>query len=64
MKLPLGLTVDSVPMFVSVLILVAMTLPVVAATVVYTWHGLRGSDPGPSGQLLLDLVRVITRRSK
>jgi hypothetical protein len=36
-----------------------LLLPVVAATVVFAWHGIRGTDPGPAGQLLITLVRIV-----
>jgi len=38
--------------------------PIVAATIVLTWHGLRGTKPGPAGQLLLDLIKIILRRPR
>jgi hypothetical protein len=36
-----------------------LLLPVLAATVVFAWHGIRGTDPGPAGQLLITLVRIV-----
>lgn len=33
--------------------------PVLAATLVLLWHGLRGTDPGPAGPLLLKLVQLV-----
>jgi hypothetical protein len=39
--------------------------PIVATTAVLTWHGLRGTRPGPAGRLLLQLVElVLPRRSR
>lgn len=47
----------------STLALTAMLIfPVMAATVVLTWHGLRGTDPGPAATQLLALVEVALRR--
>ena len=43
------------------LLLVLCSAPVAAACLVLTWHGLRGTDPGPAGPLLLQLTRTILR---
>lgn len=43
------------------LALVMLTAPILAASIVLTWHGLRGSDPGPAAPLLLYLARLILR---
>lgn len=43
------------------LLLALCSAPVVAACIVLTWHGLRGTDPGPAGTLLLQLTRTILR---
>ncbi len=43
---------------VAVLLLVLL-IPVAAATVVFTWHGLRGTHPGPAAELLLKLVELL-----
>lgn len=34
-------------------------IPVLAASLVLLWNGIRGSDPGPSGALLLTLVALV-----
>ena len=39
-----------------------MLAPVAAATVVLTWHGLRGPNPGPAATLLLTLVALVLFR--
>jgi hypothetical protein len=36
-----------------------LATPVVVATLVFAWHALRSTDPGPAGKLLLQLVRII-----
>jgi hypothetical protein len=36
-----------------------LLLPVAAATVVLTFHGLRGTNPGPAAALLLKLVELV-----
>lgn len=46
------------------LALFVLLLPTMAATVVLTWHGLRGSNPGPAGNLLLKLVELTLRRGR
>jgi hypothetical protein len=40
----------------------SLLLTVVAACSVLTWHGLRGTNPGPAGALLLRLVELFLRR--
>jgi hypothetical protein len=52
---------DSPPAIVAVAFLLS---PVAAATLVLTWHGLRGSDPGPAGNQLLKLVELILLRGR
>jgi hypothetical protein len=39
-----------------------LLLAVVAACSVLTWHGLRGTNPGPAGALLIRLVELFLRR--
>jgi hypothetical protein len=39
--------------------IVALLLPVLAATVVLAWHTLKGTDPGPAADHLLTLVRIL-----
>jgi hypothetical protein len=34
-------------------------LPVASTAVVLTWHGLRGTDPGPAAEYLLRLVALV-----
>jgi hypothetical protein len=48
----------------AVVLLAVLLAPIVAATIVLTWHGLRGTKPGPAGQLLLDLIKIIFRRPR
>jgi hypothetical protein len=43
------------------LALALAAMPVLAASIILTWHGVRGSDPGPAAQLLLQLTRLILR---
>jgi hypothetical protein len=52
---------DTGPATVVALILVA---PIAALTVVLTWHGLRGTNPGPAGALFLKLVELVLFRRR
>jgi hypothetical protein len=47
---------------ITIIVLLVLGVPVVAATVVLTWHGLRGSNPGPAAAMLLKLVHLILAR--
>jgi hypothetical protein len=46
----------------SLFLLGLAAVPIVAACIVLTWHGIRGSDPGPAAGQLLQLTRLILRR--
>jgi predicted signal transduction protein with EAL and GGDEF domain len=37
-------------------------LTVLATVVVLTFHGIRGTNPGPAGRMLLTLVRLVLGR--
>jgi len=39
-----------------------LLLPVAAATVVLTWHGMRGTNPGQAAAMLLKLVELVLPR--
>jgi hypothetical protein len=39
--------------------LTVLLAPILASTVVFTWHGLRGTDPGRAATHLLALVEII-----
>jgi hypothetical protein len=41
-----------------------VTAPVGAATLVLTWHGLRGTSPGPAAGQLLKLVELVLFRRR
>jgi hypothetical protein len=41
-----------------------LVLPVAAATVVLTWHGMRGTNPGPAATQLLKLVELVVPRRR
>jgi len=41
-------------------VLVVVLTPVLGATIVLTWHGLRGTRPGPAAGHLLKLVELVT----
>jgi hypothetical protein len=43
---------------------IALLTPIGAATLVLTWHGLRGTDPGPAARMLLRLVELLVRRRR
>jgi hypothetical protein len=45
-------------------ILIIIGAPVLGATTVLTWHGLRGSTPGPAASQLLKLVELVTFRRR
>jgi hypothetical protein len=47
--------------YLPALALALAAMPVLAASIILTWHGVRGSDPGPAAQLLLQLTRLILR---
>jgi hypothetical protein len=51
-----GAAVGTAPTLVVILIVLA---PVAAATLVLTWHGLRGTNPGPAASMLLTLVELV-----
>jgi hypothetical protein len=40
-----------------------VAFPVAGATVVLTYHGWRGTNPGPAALLLLQLVQLVLIRS-
>jgi hypothetical protein len=56
--------VGSGPATVSLILLICLATPVLAATVVLTWHGLRGTQPGPAAGQLLLLIEILTRRRR
>jgi len=43
-------------------VLLVLLTPVVAAAIVLTWHGFRGTDPGPAATHLLRLVELVLSR--
>ena len=48
----------------AIAVLLIRTAPVIAATVVLTWHGLRGTNPGPAAAQLLKLVELVLPRRR
>jgi hypothetical protein len=46
----------------ALMVVIVVLAPVAAATLVLTWHGLRGTNPGPAATLLLKLVELVLRR--
>jgi hypothetical protein len=48
----------------ALLAVVIMLAPIAAATIVLTWHGLRGTNPGPAAGLLLKLVEMVLPRRR
>jgi hypothetical protein len=48
----------------AIAVLLVLGAPVVALTVVLTWHGLRGTNPGPAPALLLKLVELVLFRRR
>ena len=49
---------------VLIVTVLALLAPVLAAALVLTWHGLRGTDPGPAARHLLALVELVLLRRK
>ena len=49
---------------VPIVTVLGLLTPVLAAALVLTWHGLRGTDPGPAAQHLLGLVELVLLRRK
>ena len=45
-------------------VLVIWGCPVLATATVLTWHGLRGTDPGPAARQLLKLVELVIPRGR
>jgi hypothetical protein len=48
----------------AIAVLAIIGLPVIAATLVLTWHGLRGTSPGPAATHLLKLVELLLSRRR
>lgn len=48
----------------AIIVIVVVLAPVAALTVVLTWHGLRGTHPGPAAALLLKLVELVLFRRR
>ena len=46
----------------ALIVLAVLRGPVVVATLVFTWHSLRGTSVGPGGEKLLALARLTSRR--
>jgi hypothetical protein len=56
-----GLALADHPMAALVVIGVQTSLlggPVLVATLVLSWHVFKGTNPGPAGRLLLELIRI------
>jgi hypothetical protein len=45
-------------------LVVTRLLPVLATTLVLTWHAFRATTPGPAAQQLLTLVRMLWVRGR
>jgi len=41
------------------IIVAVLAFPPVVATVVFAWHAIRQTEPGPAGDLLLQLLRIV-----
>jgi hypothetical protein len=48
----------------AIAVLLILAGPVAAATVVLSWHGLRGTNPGPAAAQLLKLVELVLFRRR
>jgi hypothetical protein len=57
----LGAAVGSGPALTGIAIMLA---PVASAALVLTWHGLRGTNPGPAASLLLKLIELLLPRRR
>jgi hypothetical protein len=44
--------------------LLIVAIPVLVTTAVLGLHAKRGTTPGPAGELLLELLRIVLRRDK
>jgi hypothetical protein len=52
-------TLEAIAITAGICIAVTPVLVVLAAVMVLVWHGLRGTDPGPAGLMLITLVRLV-----